>query len=68
MTLTDPRDTPDETRPFRLENFATTMALAAYEVSENTRSKRWIGWKAHIEGAVTYLDMFPGLDTLALCH
>ena len=58
----------DETCGLALENFATAMVVAAYEVSQKARSKRWIRWKAHIEGAVTSLNMFPGLDTLALCH
>ena len=35
------------------------MAVAAHEVSQTARSKRWIGWKAHVEGAITNIDMFP---------
>lgn len=64
----DPWDASDETRRLRLGNFAIAMAVAAYEVSRNARSKRWIGWKAHIEGVVAYLNMLPGVDTFGLCH
>ena len=68
-TLTDPRNGPDGLYGFRVEIFATAMALAFYELlSQNARSERGIGWMAHIEGAVTYLSMFPGLDVFALCH
>ncbi len=69
VALADPGNGPDGTRGFRMEIFATAMALAAYELlSPNARSERGIGWMAHIEGAVIYLNMFPGLDILASCH
>ena len=69
VTLLDPRNGPDRTHLFRMEIFATAVALAAYELlSQNAGSEGGIGWMAHIEGAVTYLNMFPGLDVLALSH
>ena len=69
VTLTDPRYGPDGIYGFRPEIFGTAMALASYELlSQNARTERGMGWMAHIEGAVTYLNMFPGLDVLALCH
>ena len=68
-TITDPRNGPDGLHGFRVEIFATAMALAFHELlSQNARSERSIGWMAHIEGAVTYLSIFPGFDVFALCH
>ena len=68
-TLTDPRNGPNGIYGFRVEIFATSMALAFYELlSQNARSERSIGWMSHIEGAVAYLSMFPDFDVFALCH
>ena len=68
-TLTDPRNGPNGLYGFRVEIFATSMALAFYELlSQNARSERSIGWMSHIEGAVAYLSMFPSFDVFALCH
>ena len=68
-TLTDPRNGPNGLYGFRVEIFATSMALAFYELlSQTARSERSIGWMSHIEGAVAYLSMFPDFDVFALCH
>ena len=68
-TLTDPRNGPNGLYGFRVEIFATSMALAFYELlSQTSRSEPSIGWMSHIEGAVAYLGMFPDFDVFALCH
>ena len=68
-TLTDPRNGPNGLYGFRVEIFATSMALAFYELlSQTARSEHSIGWMSHIEGAVAYLGMFPDFDVFALCH
>lgn len=68
-TLTGPRNGPNGLYGFRVEIFATSMALAFYELlSQTARSERSIGWMSHIEGAVAYLSMFPDFDVFALCH
>ena len=68
-TLTDPRNGPNGLYGFRVEIFATSMALACYELlSQTARSEYSIGWMSHVEGAVAYLSMFPDFDVFALCH
>ena len=69
VTLINAQNGTHETHDFKMEIFAAAMALAAYELlSEGKGDKRTRGWKAHIEGAVTYLNMFPGLDIMSFCH
>ena len=68
-TLTDPQNGPNGLHGLRVEIFAISLALAFHELlSQNARSQHSIGWRAHIEGAVTYLSMFPDFDVFALCH
>ena len=57
-------------KTFRMEVFATSMGLAAYELLQGqaTTGERGRGWMAHIEGATSYLNMFPDLNVYEFSH
>lgn len=52
---------------FQAEIFAATMVLATYELLQGTNAQGR-GWMFHIEGATTYLNMFPSLDVHTFSH
>ena len=58
------------TTSFRVEIFATSMGLAAYELLQGqvTTGEGGRGWMAHIEGATSYLNLFPDLNIYAFSH
>lgn len=52
---------------FQPEIFAATMGLATYELLHGTNA-HGRGWMYHIEGAITYLNMFPELNVCTFSH
>jgi len=55
---------------FSIEIFSAAMALSAYELLQNSSNEQGRGWIFHVEGATSYLNLFPSLslDTSSYTH